>query len=40
MESEEVGAFFKKAIMNKQIVIEDIIYKNGKYYKQNPLLGT
>ena len=38
LEEKNVRPLFQKAIANKQIVTETIIYKNGKYYKQTPLL--
>jgi len=37
-EDKVATSLFKRAIANKQIVTENIIYKNGKYYKQTPLL--
>lgn len=38
-ENEDAMNLFKKAIVNKQIVTDDIIYKNGKYSKlENPVL--
>lgn len=36
---KEARDLFKRAIENPKIVTEDIIYKNGKYYKQSPLLA-
>jgi hypothetical protein len=38
LEDKMAKDLFKRAIVNKQIVTENIIYKNGKYYKEYPLL--
>lgn len=39
-ESEEAMSLFRKAIKNRQIVNENIVYKNGKYYKEYDPLFT
>lgn len=37
---EEAMTLFQKAIGNKNLVTENIVYKHGKYYKQTPLLDN
>ncbi len=37
LEDDEAKMLFKEAVQNKTILIENIIYKNGKYYKESLL---
>lgn len=37
LENDEAKTLFKEAIQNKTILTENIIYKNGKYYKETLL---
>jgi hypothetical protein len=40
IENNEAITLFKEAILEKRFVTENIIHKNGKYYKEDDLLNS